>query len=135
MKGSLKKTLESLASGDLVCVEWCDASTGKTSSLGLVIDVPVRSWGVFVGLFGSKIKHIVLAQNSFQYSDGLYDLDYTAIPLGWAVNIAVAERGHFPAQAAHSLVKSFQMRTQRVFSKTNRPRTFQQRLSNHGRSN
>ena len=133
MKGNLKKVLEEISSGDLICVEWCDASTGKASSLGLVIDVPVRSWGVFVGLFGSKIKHIVLAQNSFQYSDGLYDLDYTAIPLGWALSISVAEKAHFPAQAAIGLVKSFQMRTQRVFSKTNRPRTYQRRLSTHGR--
>jgi hypothetical protein len=31
---------------------WTDASIGKTSTNGGVIDVPVRSWGVFVGVFG-----------------------------------------------------------------------------------
>ena len=54
VKNSLRKQLESLSPGDLICGEWCDASTGKSSSNGGVIDVPVRSWGVFVGLFGRQ---------------------------------------------------------------------------------
>ncbi|MCW4044803.1 MAG: hypothetical protein NWE94_04725 [Candidatus Bathyarchaeota archaeon] len=132
-KGSLKKTVEGLSSGDVVCVEWCDASTGKSSSYAGVIDVPVKSWGVFVGLLGNRTKHIVLAQNSFQYADGLYDLDYTAIPLSWAVNVVVVERGHFPPQVATGLVNSFLMKDRKVFSQSNRHRTFQRRLSTHGR--
>ena len=66
MRGNLKKTLEQLVSGDLVCVEWCDASMGKSSGSGAAIDVLVKSWGIFVGLFGEKNRHIVLAQNSFR---------------------------------------------------------------------
>jgi hypothetical protein len=133
MKNSLKKTLEGLDPGDLIYCDWCDASTGKTSSNGGVIDMPVRSWGIFVGVFGKKIKHIVLAQNSFEYADGLFDLDYTAIPLGWAVDATVLVKAHFPQHVARKLINSFLMKDSKMFVRSNRPRTFfQRRLSIHG---
>jgi hypothetical protein len=127
---NLKRQLAALSVGDLVCVEWCDASVGKSSGSGPAIDVPVKSWGVFIGVLGEKAKHIVLAQNSFRYADGLFDLDYTAIPLGWTVNIAVLAKEHIPKQIADKLVNSFLLGGRRMFSHT---RTFQQRLSTHGR--
>lgn len=126
----LKKQLESLSVGDLVCVEWCDASVGKSSGSGRAIDVPVKSWGVFIGILGEKAKHIVLAQNSFRYADGLFDLDYSAIPLSWTINVAVLAKEHIPKQIADQLVNSFSFGGRRMFSHT---RTFQQRLSTHGR--
>ena len=128
-KNSLRKTIEGLCPGDLVCCEWCDASVGKSSGSGMTIDVPVKSWGIFVGLFGEKTKHIVLAQNSFRYADGLFDLDYTAIPLVWTVDVTVVVKGHIPREAAGKLVNSFLLGGHRAF---NHPRTFQKRLSNHG---
>jgi len=121
-KKSLKKVFGSLRPGDLVCVEWCDASVGKSSGSGISIDVPVKSWGVYVGVFGERAKHIVLAQNSFRYSDGLYDLDYTAIPASWALDLTVI---------AKSLVNSFLLGGRRAF---NHQRTFQRRASTHERS-
>jgi hypothetical protein len=137
MKNNLKKAIESLSPGDLICCSWCDASVGKSSGSGMAIDVPVKSWGIYVGLIGDKVKHIVLAQNSFRYSDGLFDLDYTAIPLGWAVDVSVLIKEHIPKEAATKLVNSFMMGGHRAF---NRPRTFmrrmfQQRLSVDGRPN
>jgi hypothetical protein len=63
---------------------WTDASIGKTSTNGGVIDVPVRSWGIFVGVFGKR-------KNSFEYADGLCDLDYTAIPLGWVEDVWLSQ--------------------------------------------
>ncbi len=59
-RSQLKKVFASLRPGDLVCVEWCDASVGKSSSSGVSIDIPVRSWGLYVGVFGQRTKHIVL---------------------------------------------------------------------------
>jgi hypothetical protein len=137
MKNNLKKTIESLSPGDLICCSWCDASVGKSSGSGMAIDVPVKSWGIYVGLIGDKVKHIVLAQNSFRYSDGLFDLDYTAVPLGWAVDVSVLIKEHIPKEAATKLVNSFMMGGHRTL---NRPRTFmhrmfQQRLSVDGRPN
>jgi hypothetical protein len=96
----------------------------------MAIDVPVKSWGVFVGLIGDRVKHIVIAQNSFRYSDGLFDLDYTAIPLSWAVDLSVLVKEHIPKEAASKLVNSFLMGGHRAF---NHQRTFQRRLSTHGR--
>ena len=66
-KESLESQLELCRPGDLVCCMWTDASIGKTSTNGGVIDVPVRSCGIFVGVFGKR-KHIILAQNSFEYA-------------------------------------------------------------------
>ena len=136
-KKSLENQLAQCKPGDLVCCMWTDASIGKTSTNGGVIDVPVRSWGIFVGVFGKR-KHIILAQNSFEYADGLYDLDYTAIPLGWTENVQIVATGYTPEAAVRSLVASFvrsDSEQSTVFNRSNRPRAFfQRRLSIHGRS-
>ena len=103
------KLLENVKPGDLIAVDWCDASVGKSSGSGMAIDVPVKSWGIFVGLIGDKVKHIVIAQNSFRYADGLFDLDYTAIPVGWALGVTVLVKEHIPSESASKLVNSFMM--------------------------
>ena len=137
MQKPVKKQLETICSGDLVCVEWCDASVGKSMDSGATIDIPVKSWGIFIGVLGLRAKHIVLAQNSFHYADGVYDLDYTAIPLTWANNVSVLLKNHVPQEAASKLVSSFMVGGHRTFnrSKTFQRRKFQQRLSEDGRSN
>ena len=66
----LLNALENVSSGDLIVVEWYDASSGKSSGSGMAIDVPIKSRGIFVGLIGDRVKHIVLAQNSFRYIEG-----------------------------------------------------------------
>jgi hypothetical protein len=130
LKNKLKKTLQSLRPGDLICVEWCDASVGKSSNSGIRIDIPVKRWGIYVGVFGERAKHIVLAQNSFRYSDGLFDLDYTAIPASWALDLQVVAKSHIPEGTAKSLVNSFLLGGHRTFKNQ---RTFQRRLSTHER--
>jgi hypothetical protein len=62
--------------------------------------------GIFVGVFGKR-KHIILAQNSFEYADGLCDLDYTAIPIGWIEDVELIARGYTPESAVRNLVSSF----------------------------
>ena len=101
------KSLENVKPGALICVSWCDASIGKSRANRGVIDVPVKSWGVFIGLIGTKIKHIVIAQNSFKYADGLYDLDYTAVPVGWAIDVEVVVDQYIPKEITDGLVESF----------------------------
>jgi hypothetical protein len=123
----LRKQLEGLAPGDLVSVDWCDASIGKSSGSGMAIDVPVRSWGVFIGVLGQKSKHIVLAQNSFKYSDGLFDIDYTAIPVSWTFNILIISKSSVDGKTAGKLVNSFLLGGRRAFVK----RTFQKSVKNH----
>jgi len=126
----LKNQLSSLNVGDLICVEWCDASVGQSRSSGTAIDVPVKSWGIFIGVLGEKAKHVVIAQNSFRYSDGLFDLDYTAIPVGWTTNVAVLAKEHIHRDLASKLVDSFLVGGRRTLGS---PRVFQRRLRTHGR--
>ncbi len=135
MSKQILKQMEYVKPGDLIAVDWCDASVGKSSGSGMTIDVPVKSWGIFVGLIGDRVKHIVIAQNSFRYADGLFDLDYTAIPIGWALGVLVLLKGHIPADSAIRLVNSFMIGGRRLM---NSPRTLrralaQRRLSVDGR--
>lgn len=115
-----------LSMGDLVEVEWTDASIGKSLSAGMDVDVPVISWGLFLGLLGKR-KHIILVQNNFSYCDGLCDLDYTAIPLSWSSRIDVIAKHHVLPAEAQKLLNSFLMGGRR--SLQNRAR--QQHLRNH----
>ena len=120
--------LKKLSIGDLVQVDWSDASIGKSLSCGTNVDVPVSSWGIYLGLLGQKTKHIILVQNNFRYADGLYDLDYTAIPLVWGTKITVIMKNHISLNDAQTLLNSFLMggRRSRVEN-----RTKQQHVSNH----
>jgi hypothetical protein len=131
-KRSLDSQLELCSLGDLVCCIWTDTSIGKTSTNGGVIDVPVRSWGIFVGVFGKR-KHIILAQNSFEYADGLCDLDYTAIPLGWIEHVQIIAQHYTPERAVRSLVASFvrcDEEQKKSFSRSNRPTKVAKKLPN-----
>jgi len=124
---SLKKQLENLSKGDLILVEWTDASIGKSLGTGLAVDVPVKSWGIFIGILGKRSKHIVIAQNNFQYSDGLYDIDYTAIPVGWAEKVTLIVKQHVSLEEAEQLFTSFLKGGRRAFN-----RHKQQKVKNHG---
>jgi hypothetical protein len=122
--------IKGLAAGDLVCVEWCDASIGKSLSNGVSgIDVPVKSWGIYVGILGQKRKHLILAQNNFRYADGLYDIDYTAVPVPWMTNVTAIIKNHVcPAEAKH-LLKSFLLNEKQ----SPKRRLRQQKVRNHDR--
>ncbi|MCL5877397.1 MAG: hypothetical protein M1540_06260 [Candidatus Bathyarchaeota archaeon] len=129
----IQSQIKSLAAGDLVCVEWCDASIGKSLSNGIGgIDVSVKSWGVFIGMLGKKREHIVLAQNCFQFNDGLYDIDYTAIPLPWTTGASVIEKEYVGTEEAKVLLNSFTINEKTKSEKTtfNRSR-IQRRVRNH----
>jgi len=71
------------------------------------VDIPVKSWGIYIGLLGVRTKHIILAQNSFRYTEEVYDVDYTSIPLSWAVDIALIIKGEASPEVADRLLKSF----------------------------
>jgi len=124
------KQVKGLSLGDLIRVEWFDASIGKSLSGGLNgIDVPVTGWGVFLGVLGAKNRHIILAQNNFRYSDGLYDIDYTAIPTAWTQNISVIAKNHVTPETAEQLLNSFLKGGKRTTAK----RIKQQKVRNHER--
>ena len=128
MNKKVLKEIRNLAPGDLIFCSWFDASIGKSLSGGLAgIDVPVSSWGIFIGVLGQKNKHLILAQNNFHYADGLYDIDYTAIPVSWAASVRVIEKHHVGREEAQSLVSSFLMGGRRRVPKRKR----QEKVVNH----
>jgi len=126
--------IKCLTAGDLIRVEWLDASIGKSLSNGVSgIDVPVKSWGIFIGLLGSKKKHVILAQNCFRYSDGLYDIDYTAVPVPWTTNATVIAKAHVNAEEATVMLNSFTINEKNKTEKPSLSRILrQQRVRNHG---
>lgn len=126
--------IRGLAAGDLVMLEWHDASIGKSLSNGVSgIDVPVKSWGVYIGTLGQKRKHIILAQNCFRYSDGLYDIDYTAIPVPWTTSATVIAKSHVGADEVKQLLNSFLLNEKMKSDKPSLGRCLrQQRVRNHG---
>lgn len=91
------------------------------------VDVPVVSWGLYLGLLGQKSKHIILVQNNFHYADGLCDLDYTAIPLTWSTKVDVIVKSHIDPHEAQTLLNSFLMGGRRSLQN----RTKQERVTNH----
>jgi len=128
MKREVYRQIKQLQIGDLVRVEWNDASVGKSLSGGVhAIDVPVLSIGVFLGVLGDKNKHIILGQNHFRYADGLYDIDYTAIPMSWALKVNVIAKNYVDSEEAKKLVNSFLLGGRRTFPQRMR----QQRVKNH----
>jgi len=124
MNKEVMKQIKALQSGDLIRVEWFDASVGKSLATSGVIDVPVKSWGIYIGVLGERNKHIILAQNNFKYTDGLYDIDYTAIPLNWALTVKVVNPSEISAEEAKLLLNSFL---------AGRCLTLKKRVTNHAR--
>lgn len=115
------RQLRKLCPGCLIRVEWYDASIGK--SRRSFIDVPALSYGLFLAVMGDMNKHIVLCQNSFRYTDGMYEVDYTAIPLDWSIKITLIREGEVTEQVAKELLNSFV---------AGRYRTLKRRTENHG---
>jgi len=91
---------------------------------------------VYLGLMGARTKQIVVAQNSFRYGGRVYDLDYTAIPLGMALEVHCIEKGHLPREVIDNLLLSFVSDTNRKNTSGLRsPRILQRRLSTNGGPN
>jgi hypothetical protein len=101
MGGMSKKVLKQLSDlqlGDLVEVTWLDASRGKLETVeelreagaaGAEIDLPVQSYGVYIGAFGKIAKHIVLVASQWLFAQGYGQIDCTIIPVGTVQNISV----------------------------------------------
>jgi hypothetical protein len=92
------KQLSELQLGDLVEVIWLDASKGRLETVeemresgasGAEIDLPVTSYGIYIGAFGKIAKHIVLVASKWLYAQGYGQIDCTIIPLGTVENIRV----------------------------------------------
>lgn len=109
VKRNVQRQLKQLQPGDLIRVDWYDASIGTAYSgrPELPVDVRVISFGLFIGLVGDRTKHIVLTQNSFKYTEDHYRLDYTLIPVSWAAEIFVIKAQELVCAQAKQLLHCF----------------------------
>lgn len=98
MSEKVVEQLKRLRLGDLIEVTWLDASRGKLETVeelreagaaGAEIDLPVTSYGIYIGTFGRIAKHVVLVASQWLFSQGYGQIDCTIIPLGTVENIRV----------------------------------------------
>lgn len=114
MNKQVLRLIKGLQLGHLVRVEWFDASKGearidKSSRHDVQFDIPVTSWGVFLGVVGRRTKHVVLLRDHFQMSEslGVYDIDFNVIPLGMIHNIEVCRTEELSRDVAVLLKQAF----------------------------
>lgn len=118
---NVEKSIASLVIGDVVQVDWLDASevTGHFSvdenkhGHGC-FDTPVRSLGYFLGVRGKRCKHVVIAKEIIRTGSAFH---YNVIPLGMIQNVQVLARNVLEYEMKHQLKKFVDVALQRRFSK------------------
>lgn len=79
-----QKTTENLHFGDIIEVDWLDASEATGRLETGKFDTPVRSVGYFLGIKGRKTRHLVIAKELVRTCDTFH---YNVIPVGMIENI------------------------------------------------
>jgi len=87
----VRKTVSDLNFGDVVQIDWLDASeaTGTLQSNQENVDTLVRSLGYFLGLKGKRTKHIVIAKEIILDPQAYH---YNAIPLKMVREIRILHK-------------------------------------------
>jgi len=114
MNKEVLRQVKSLQLGDLVRVRWFDASKGearidKDSQSPIQFDIPVTSWGVFLGVVGERTKHILLIRDHFQMHEdlGVYDIDFNVVPVGMIHGVEILRQGELEPHIAILLQQAF----------------------------
>jgi len=114
MNKEVLRQVKSLQLGDLVRVRWFDASKGeahidKDSQSPIQFDIPVTSWGVFLGVVGEKTKHVLLIRDHFQMHEdlGVYDIDFNVVPVGMIHGVELLKQGELEQSVAILLQQAF----------------------------
>jgi len=111
----VKRQIKDLQLGDLIRVRWFDACKGEarideqSEDAKVQFDIPVTSWGVFLGLVGEKTKHVLLIRDHFQMNatSGVYDIDFNVVPIGMINAIEVLKKGELEPNVAKLLQQAF----------------------------
>jgi len=114
----VRNQIKSLQLGDLIRVRWFDACKGEARIDRQVeeevqFDIPVTSWGVFLGVVGEKTKHVLLIRDHFQMnaSSGVYDIDFNVVPISMIQAVEVLKRSELEPNVAGLLQQAFLKRT------------------------
>jgi len=81
---NIQKTIKNLHFGDLIEIDWLDASEATGRLENGKIDTPVRSVGYFLGMKGRKTQHLIIAKELVRTCEAFH---YNAIPVGMIENI------------------------------------------------
>jgi len=110
----VRKQIKGLQLGDLIRVRWFDACKGEArideqSEAEVQFDIPVTSWGVFLGVVGEKTKHVLLIRDHFQMnaSMGVYDIDFSVVPIGMINSVELLKRSELEPSVAKLLQQAF----------------------------
>jgi len=111
----VKRQIRGLQLGDLIRVRWFDACKGEarideqSEESGVQFDIPVTSWGVFLGVVGEKTKHVLLIRDHFQMnaSMGVYDIDFSVVPIGMINAVELLKRSELEPTVAKLLQQAF----------------------------
>jgi len=111
----VRNQIKGLQLGDLIRVRWFDACKGEariddqSDEAKVQFDVPVTSWGVFLGLVGEKTKHVLLIRDHFQMNatSGVYDIDFSVVPIGMIHAVEVLKQGELEPEIAKLLQQAF----------------------------
>jgi len=96
-----KVKVEDLAFGDLIIVNWMDASEGTSPIDKGKWDTPVHSVGYFLGIKGKRIKHIVIAKEIVQN----VNFHYNVIPVAMIQSITIERRNALKPRHKRKLKK------------------------------
>jgi len=97
------EVIDSLRFGDLVQVDWLDASEATDSINHEFFDTPVVSVGFFLGVKGRKGKHLVVAKEILDSRT----YHYNVIPVGMIQRLKVHSRVALTKRAKHRLKKLY----------------------------
>jgi len=100
---SINQVLGSLCFGDLVQVDWLDASEATDVLSHDRFDTPVVSVGFFLGVKGRKGKHLVIAKEILDSRT----YHYNVIPVGMILRLRVHSRVALSKRAKHRLKKLY----------------------------
>jgi len=114
----VQRQIRALQLGDLVRVRWFDACKGEArideqcnaeAEAGIQFDIPVTSWGVFLGVVGEKTRHVLLIRDHFQMNaaSGVYDIDYSVVPIGMIQAVEVLKQSELEPHVAKLLQQAF----------------------------
>jgi len=115
VKRAVLRQIKALQLGDLIRVRWFDACKGEarideqSEESRVQFDIPVTSWGVFLGVVGEKTKHVLLIRDHFQMnaSMGVYDVDFSVVPIGMINAIEVLKPSELESGVAKLLQQAF----------------------------
>ena len=108
--------INSLRFGDLIEVEWLDASesTGRLEHTHAKFDTPLRSVGYFLDIKGKRTKHVPIAK---EIIDNAKAFHYNVLPIGMIETITVLAKDRLDPETKRVLKKFVRISIQRLTGK------------------